>query len=68
MTVFEKMNNKQEVLKELKEQYDKCDELFNEAYMLNRYNYTRTDFTKKVTTYMADLTQTLGYLIGELEI
>ena len=61
------MNNKEEVLKELKEQYDKCDELFNEAYMLNRYSYTRTDFTKKVTTYMADLTQTLGYLIGELE-
>ena len=61
------MRKRQELLKELREQYNKCEMLFDEAYMLNGYNYTRTDFTKKVTTYMPDVIQTLGYVIGELE-
>ena len=56
-----------ETIKELKEDYDKCNELFNIAYSLNNDENTRTIFTQKVTSYMADTMQTISFLIDELE-
>ena len=61
------MDNYEEILEELREEYHKCDELFNIAYKLNGSNYTRTAFTQKVTSYMSEVMQTLGFLIGEFE-
>ena len=61
------MDNYEEVLEELREEYHKCDELFNIAYELNGSDYTRTAFTQKVTSYMSEVMQTLGFLIGEFE-
>ena len=57
----------EEILAELKEQYAKCDELFNIAYSLNDNENIRTAFTQKVTTYMSDVLQTIGFLIGEFQ-
>lgn len=57
----------EEILEELKEEYNKCNELFNIAYELNNNQNTRTAFSQKVTTYMPDLMQTLSFLIGEFE-
>ena len=61
------MDNYEEILEELREEYHKCDELFNIAYELNGSDYTRTAFTQKVTSYMSEVMQTLGFLIGEFE-
>ena len=61
------MDNYEEILEELREEYHKCDELFNIAYELNGSDYTRTTFTQKVTSYMSEVMQTLGFLIGEFE-
>ena len=61
------MDNYEEILEELREEYHKCDELFNIAYELNGSDYTRTVFTQKVTSYMSEVMQTLGFLIGEFE-
>ena len=61
------MYNYEEILQELREEYDRCDELFNIAYELNGSDYTRTAFTQKVTSYMSEVIQTLGFLIGEFE-
>ena len=61
------MDNYEEILEELREEYHKCDELFNIAYELNGSDYTRTAFTQKVTSYMSEVIQTLGFLIGEFE-
>lgn len=61
------MDNYEEILEELKEEYHKCDELFNIAYELNGSDYTRTTFSQKVTSYMSEVIQTLGFLIGEFE-
>ena len=61
------MDNYEEILQELREEYDKCDELFNIAYGLNSDGNTRTAFSQKVTTYMPDVMQTLGFLIGEFQ-
>lgn len=61
------MDNYEEILEELREEYHKCDELFNIAYELNGSDYTRTTFTQKVTSYMSEVIQTLGFLIGEFE-
>lgn len=61
------MDNYEEILEELREEYYKCDELFNIAYELNGSDYTRTAFTQKVTSYMSEVMQTLGFLIGEFE-
>lgn len=61
------MDNYEEVLEELREEYHKCDELFNIAYEINGSDYTRTAFTQKVTSYMSEVMQTLGFLIGEFE-
>lgn len=59
------MCNYQEILPELREEYDKCNELFDIAYELNSNENTRTAFTQKVTTYMPNVIQTISYLIGE---
>ena len=59
------MDNYEEILEELREEYHKCDELFNVAYELNGSDYTRTVFTQKVTSYMSEVMQTLGFLIRE---
>lgn len=61
------MYNYEENLQELREEYDRCDELFNIAYGLNDNENTRTSFTQKVTSYMSEVMQTLGFLIGEFE-
>ena len=61
------MDNYKEILEELREEYHKCDDLFNVAYELNGSNYTRTAFTQKVTSYMSEVMQTLGFLIGEFQ-
>ena len=61
------MDNYEEILEELREEYHKCDELFNIAYELNGSDYTRTAFTQKVTSYMSEVMQTLGFLIGEFQ-
>ena len=47
---------------ELKDEYNKCEELFNIAWKLNDNKYTRTAFTKMVTTYMPEVMQTIGFL------
>lgn len=57
----------EEILAELREEYNKCNELFNIAYELNSNENTRTAFTRKVTTYMPDVFQTIGFLIGEFQ-
>lgn len=61
------MSNNKDILQELKEEYDKCNELFNIAYELNDNDNTRTAFTKKVITYMPNVLQTFSHLIGEFE-
>lgn len=61
------MDNYEEILAELREEYNKCNELFDIAYGLNSNENTRTTFTQKVTTYMSDVMQTIGFLIGEFE-
>ena len=61
------MDNYEEILAELREEYKKCNELFDIAYGLNSNENTRTAFTQKVTTYMPDVMQTIGFLIGEFE-
>ena len=61
------MDNYEEILEELREEYHKCDELFNIAYEINGSDYIRTAFTQKVTSYMSEVMQTLGFLIGEFE-
>ena len=61
------MYNYEEILQELREEYDRCDELFNIAYGLNSDGNTRTAFSQKVTSYMSEVMQTLGFLIGEFE-
>lgn len=47
---------------ELKNEYNKCEELFNIAFRLNDNKYTRTAFTQMVTTYISEVMQTLGFL------
>lgn len=61
------MCNYQEILPELREEYDKCNELFDIAYELNSDENTRTAFTQKVTTYMSELLQTFGYMMDKFE-
>ena len=61
------MDNYEEILAELREEYNKCNELFDIAYGLNNNENTRTAFTQKVTSYMSEVMQTLGFLIGEFE-
>ena len=61
------MDKRTEVIKELKENYNKCNELFDIAFKLNMDENTRTTFTQKVTSYMADVMQTTSFLIEELE-
>ena len=62
------MNKSQEVILELKEDYNKCNELFDIAFKLNNNENTSTAFSQKVTTYMADIMQTVSFLIEQLEI
>lgn len=61
------MDNYEEILEELREEYHKCNDLFNIAYDLNSNENTRTAFTQKVTSYISEVMQTLGFLIGEFE-
>ena len=61
------MNKRTEVIEELKENYNKCNELFDIAFKLNMDENTRTTFTQKVTSYMVDVMQTTSFLIEELE-
>ena len=61
------MIKRKETIKELKEDYDKCNELFDIAFKLNMNENTRTTFTQKVASYMADIMQTISFLIDELE-
>lgn len=61
------MTKRIEVIKDLKEDYNKCNELFDIAFKLNMNESTRTIFTQKVTSYMADTMQTISFLIDELE-
>lgn len=56
-----------ETIKELKEDYNKCNELFDIAFKLNMDENTRTVFTQKTTSYMADVMQTISFLVEELE-
>ena len=57
------MDNYEEVLSELREEYSKCNDLFNIAYELNSNENTRTVFDQKVTSYMIEVMQMLGFLI-----
>ena len=61
------MDNYGEILYELREEYDKCNELFLVAYNLNNNKYTKTVFTSTVTSFMTEIMQTLGFLIDEFE-
>ena len=61
------MDDYKEVLDELRDGLSKCNELFDIAYDLNNNENTRTAFSQKTTTYMADVIQTLSFLIGEFE-
>lgn len=61
------MIKRKETIKELKEDYDKCNELFDIGFKLNMNENTRTTFTQKVVSYMADIMQTISFLIEELE-
>lgn len=61
------MDDYKEVLDELRDGLSKCNELFNIAYDLNNDENARTAFSQKTTTYMPDVIQTLGFLIGEFE-
>lgn len=61
------MKKRVETIEELKEDYNKCNELFNIAYSLNSDENTRTIFTQKATSYMADTMQTISFIIDELE-
>ena len=61
------MNKYEEILEELREEYSKCNDLFNIAYELNSNENTRTAFSQKVTSYMIEVMQTLSFLIGEFE-
>ncbi len=61
------MGNYEQVITELKEEYNKCSELFDIAWKMNDDKNTRTALTQKITTYMPEIMQTMGFLIGELE-
>ena len=61
------MNNCEEILAELREEYNKCNELFDIAYVLNSNENTRTIFSQKVSTYIPDIMHTLNFLIDEFE-
>lgn len=61
------MDDYKEVLDELRDGLNKCDELFNIAYELNNNENTRTEFSRKTTIYMTDVMQTLSFIIGEFE-
>lgn len=55
-----------EFLKELKEQYGRCEKLFNIAWDINNNKDTKyniNDFPKMVLSDMSAVTQTLGFLI-----
>ena len=58
----------EEILAELREEYNECNELFDIAYGLNSNENTRTAFTQKIITYMSNIMQTIGFIIGELEM
>lgn len=61
------MEKDENLLLELKEEYNNCNELFEIAWKLNDDENTRTAFSQRVTTYIPDVLQTLSYLIGECE-
>lgn len=61
------MDDYKEVLDELRDGLNKCEELFNIVYELNNNKNTRTEFSQKATTYMPDVIQTLSFIIGEFE-
>lgn len=42
-----------------------CDELFDIAYQLNKYDVTRTALTQKITTYMPEIVQMLSFFRPE---
>lgn len=63
----EKTDSLSKALAELRDDYNKCSELFDIAYSLNFSENTRTAFSQKVTTYMPEVMQTLGYFIGKIE-
>lgn len=60
-----------EFLKELKEQYGRCEKLFNIAWDINNNKDTKydiNDFPKMVLSDMSAVTQTLSFLIDRLVI
>ena len=61
------MDNYEEILAELREEYNKCNELFDIVYGLNNNENTRTTSSQKIIIYMPDVMQTLGFLIGEFQ-
>lgn len=61
------MDDYKEVLNELRDELNKCEELFNIAYELNNNENTRTAFSQKVTTRIPYIMQELSFLIGEFE-
>lgn len=61
------MTKRMKTIEELKEDYNKCNELFDIAFKLNMNENTRTSFTQKVTSYMTGVLQTISFLIDELE-
>lgn len=61
------MDDYKEVLNELRDGLNKCEELFNIAYDLNNNENTKTAFAQKTTTYMPDVIQTFSFLISEFE-
>lgn len=59
------MSRETEIIKELKEDYNKCNELFDIAFKLDMNENTRTVFTQKTASYMSDVMQTISFLIYE---
>ena len=45
----------EDLITELKDEYNKCEELFNIAWKLNDDENTRTAFTQRVTTYIPEV-------------
>ena len=62
-----KEHNNKELLRGLQEQYNKCWELYSDAFDNNMNDNTRNTLSQKVTTYMPDVLQMFGYLIDEIE-
>ena len=64
---MEKFNKIKEALPELKEEYKKVDELFDDAFSRVYHNASLTYFDRKYMSLAPMLLQTIGFLIDSLD-